>query len=118
MIRVGSARMQNMRIAQELNITDIQHHVQRETDASLLEDAESLFLSLGKSGDDSRVAEAGQGADVVGVPLCVDAAVVAALEVDDAGADVLFFALGGFSLAVEVPDWLGEGLEDVWPFRG
>lgn len=39
--------------------------------------------------------------------------VVAAFEVDYAGADIFLLALAGFALAVEVPDWFGEGLEDI-----
>lgn len=50
--------------------------------------------------------------------LCVDAAVLAALQVHDARADVLILALAGLALAVEVPDRLGEGLQHVWAFDG
>lgn len=44
------------------------------------------------------------------VLLCVYAAVLASLEVHDACADELFLACACLALAVEVPDWLGEGL--------
>jgi hypothetical protein len=50
--------------------------------------------------------------------LCVYARVIAALEVDDAGADILLLALGCLALAVEVPDRLDEGLQDVGALCG
>lgn len=53
-----------------------------------------------------------------GALLCVDTGVLAALEVDHAGADVLILSFACLTLAVEVPDWFGEGLEDVWAFCG
>lgn len=50
--------------------------------------------------------------------LCVDTAVLAGLEVHHAGANVLVLSLACLALAVEVPDWLCEGLENVWAFCG
>lgn len=50
--------------------------------------------------------------------LDVDTWVVAAFEVDHAGADIFLLSLAGFALAVEVPDWLGEDLEDIRPLLG
>ena len=50
--------------------------------------------------------------------LCVYAALLAAFEVYDACADPLFLALAGLAFAVKVPDWFGEGFEDVGPFGG
>jgi hypothetical protein len=96
--------MQNVRIGQELNIPHIQNHMQREAVASLLQHLQGLLLGVGERRDDACVGEAGERADVVGVPFCVDAGVFAALEVDDACADVLVLALASFTFAVEVPD--------------
>jgi hypothetical protein len=42
--------------------------------------------------------------------LGVYTAVLAALEVHDAGSDELFIAFAGLALSVEIPNWLGEGL--------
>jgi hypothetical protein len=50
--------------------------------------------------------------------LCVDTGVLAAFEVYHAGADILFLSLACLALAVKVPDWFGEGLQDVWAFYG
>lgn len=50
--------------------------------------------------------------------LCVDTGVLAALEVNHAGADVTLLSFACLALAVEVPDWFSEGLEDVWAFFG
>lgn len=107
MIRISRPRMQNMRISQELNITHFQHHMQAEPVASLLKDLESLVLGIGQGRNDSGVGEAVQGPHVVWVPLCVDAAVFTALQVDDACANEFFLAFACFAFAVEVPDWFG-----------
>jgi hypothetical protein len=77
MIRVRSARMQNMRIRKELNIPNIQNHMQRQPHTSLLKNLQRLKLFLAQRGDDTRVAEAAERADVVGIPFCVDAGLVA-----------------------------------------
>ena len=45
--------------------------------------------------------------------LGVDTAINAGLEVEDAGADVGVLAGADFAFAVEIPDWLGEGFENV-----
>ena len=50
--------------------------------------------------------------------LCVNAALLAALEVHHTGANVIFLTLAFLTLAVEVPDWFCEGLEDIWAFYG
>lgn len=118
MIRISSPGMQDMRISQELNITNIQNHMQRETVARLLQHLQSFLLGVRERRDDACVGEAGERADVVGVPFCVNAALVAAFEVDDACADIFVFALAGLAFAIEVPDWFGEGFEDVGAFGG
>lgn len=110
--------MENMRIRQELDIAHIQNHMQRETVACLLQHLESFLLGVGERWDDACVGEAGEGADVVGVPFCVDAGVCAAFEVDDACADVFVLAFACFAFAVEVPDGFDEGFEDVGAFDG
>lgn len=118
MIRIRRPRMQHMRVGQELNIPNIQHHVQTQPGTGILQHLQRLELRLRERGDDACVREAGERAHVVRVPFCVDAAVRAALEVDDAGADVLFLACAGLAFAVEVPDWLREGPEDVGAVLG
>lgn len=107
MIRIRRPRMKNMRIRQELDIANVQDHMQTQTVASLLKNLESLGLGIGHGRNDSGVGEAVQGPHVVWVPLCVDAAVLAALEVYDACADEFFLAFAGFAFAVKVPDWFG-----------
>lgn len=120
--------MQDMRVRQELDIADIQDHVQRKSVAGILEDLDSVELGIAQWGDDARVGETGQRADVVRVPsgrtmsvyvLCeiglwlllgVYTAVLAALEVHDASPDELFLAFACLALSVEIPDWLGESL--------
>lgn len=46
MIRVRSTGMQNVRIGEELDITNIQHHMQRQTLAGLFQDLESIRLGI------------------------------------------------------------------------
>lgn len=92
--------------------------MQRETVACLLQHFQSFLLGVGEGRDDPCIGEAGERADIVGVPFCVNASVLASLEVDDACADIFFLAFARFALAVEVPDWFGEGFEDVGAFDG
>jgi hypothetical protein len=87
--------------------------MQRETVASLFQHLQSFLLGVRERRNDACVGESGERADVVGVPFCVDAALIATFEVDDACADVFVLALAGFTFAVEVPDWFGEGFENV-----
>ena len=54
----------------------------------------------------------------VGSLLGVDARVVAAFEIHDAGTDVFVFSLTGFAFTVKVPNWLGEGLENIGTLFG
>lgn len=60
--------MQNMRVSQELDIADIQDHVKRESVTGILEDLDSVELGIAERGNDARVGETGQRADVVRVP--------------------------------------------------
>lgn len=68
MIRVCGTGVQNVRIRQELNITDIKDHVQRQAHTGFFQHAQGFLLCVRQRGDDSCVAEAAEGADVVWVP--------------------------------------------------
>lgn len=68
MVLIRGARMQDMRIRQKLNIAYVQHHMQREPVAGLLKHPNRVQLGGRERRDDARVGEAGQRADVVGVP--------------------------------------------------
>jgi hypothetical protein len=68
MISVRSAGVQDMRIGQELDIANIENHVQRETLAGFFKNLQGLVLCWGQRGDDSCVTEAAEGTDVVWVP--------------------------------------------------
>ena len=68
MVLVGRTRVKHMRVSQELNVTDLEDHVEREFHAGIFEDLDSLVLSGREGWDDSRVGEAGERADVIGVP--------------------------------------------------
>jgi hypothetical protein len=87
--------------------------VQADFHASILQDLEGIELLRRQRGDLAGVREALERLDEVGVCFCEDARVVARLEVEKGNADVLLLAEGGLALAVEVPDWLCEGLGDV-----
>ena len=67
-VLVLGARVQHVRVGQELDIPDVEDHVQGEALAGLFEDFEGVELSGGEWRDDARVGEAAEGADVVGVP--------------------------------------------------
>lgn len=96
-----------------MDIAELKNHVQADFHASVLQDLEGIELLRGQGGDLARVREALERLDEVGVCFGEDARVVARLEVEKGHTDVLLLAEGGLALAVEVPDWLCEGLGDV-----
>lgn len=102
--------MQAVVVAHELDIADLEDHVQSEPLASALKDMRGLQLRLGQRRDFADIGEAGKGLDVVRIPLDVDLVVV---PVEDLGLDVGLLANGNLALAVEVPDGLGEGAGDI-----
>jgi len=101
--------MQHVRITQELDVTDFKDHVQRELHARLLKYGGGFFLRSGERRDHACVAEAGEGAHVVGIPFAVDSAFAlgTGLLIEDWLARVRFLASGDLAFAVEVPDRLG-----------
>lgn len=110
---VSRPGVQEMRVADELDVADLEDHVQRQPLARLLEDSQGPPLGLAQGRDDALVGEARQALDKVRVPLAVDAALAAGLEVEDAGADPLLLALADLALAVKVPHGLRQQLRDV-----
>lgn len=114
-VGVGRAAVQGVRVAEELDVADLEDHVQRQAHAGLLQHGGGVLLRVRQRRDDAGVAEAREGFHVVGVPFAVDARglVGAGLFVEDGLAGVGFLADGDFALAVKVPDGLGEGLGDV-----
>lgn len=110
---VRSPRVQHVCIAQELDIAHLQDHVQRQLLARLLQHGQGVDLRLAQGRDDALVAEPGQAADEVRVPLAVDAALAAGLEEEDGRLDPLLLALADLPLAVKVPHGLGQQLGDV-----
>lgn len=57
-----------MRVGDKLDVTDVKDHVECEALAGLLENFDGFELLGGERGDDAGVGEAGERADVVGVP--------------------------------------------------
>lgn len=110
---IGSPGVQEVRVTDELNVTNLEDHVQRQPLARLLEDSQGPPLGLAQGRDDALVGEARQALDKVRVPLAVDATLAPGLEVEDAGADPLVLALADLALAVEIPHRLGQQLRDV-----
>lgn len=106
--------MKHVLVAQELDITNLEDHVESETMASILENLCGLLLLWTEGWDDTLVGEARKRLDVVWIPLGVDTAVLAGLEVEDRSLDVWLLAVRHLALAVEVPDWLSEELGNVW----
>lgn len=60
--------MQDVRVGDELDVADIEDHVEGEALAGLLEDFDGFELLGGERGDDAGVGEARERADVVGIP--------------------------------------------------
>lgn len=68
MVRVRGASVQDVRVGDELDIADVEDHVQGQTLGGFFQNAEGFLLAVGEGGDDALVGEAREGADVVGVP--------------------------------------------------
>lgn len=60
--------VQDVVVGQELDVTNVQDHVQSEAQAGLVKDGSGAELLGRKRRDDALVAEAGQGLDVVWIP--------------------------------------------------
>lgn len=108
--------MQQVRVAQELDIANLKNHVQRQPLARLLKNLHSPQLLLAERRNQALVREAGEGLDVVGIPLAVQSALAAVLNIHNRLTDPLLLALGDLALAVKVPDGLGQELGDVGVF--
>jgi hypothetical protein len=115
MIRVSSPAVQDVRVREELDIANLEDHVQRQAHARVFKHLRGFDLCGRQRRDLANVAVAGEGLDVVGVPFAVDARglVGPCFLVEDGLAGVGFLAGGDLTLTVEVPDGLGEGLGDV-----
>lgn len=84
--------------------------------ANAFQGFQRVDLGRRKRGDDTRIGEASQRADVIGIPLAVHAlflALLGRLEIEDTRADVLVLAVRRLAFAVEVPHRLGQQLGDV-----
>lgn len=57
-----------MIVGQELDVANVEDHVQRELGAGCFQDEGSALLLGGERGNQTCVREAGKGADVVWVP--------------------------------------------------
>lgn len=60
--------MKNVGVGQELDVANLEDHVEGETVAGCLQHGKSFLLLGRERGNDACVGEAGQGSDVVGVP--------------------------------------------------
>jgi len=114
-VSISRAAVQGVRVAEELDVADLEDHVQRQAHAGFFQHGGGVLLCLGEGRDDAGVAEARERFHVVGVPFAVDAGglVGPGFFVEDGLAGVGFLADGDFAFAVEVPDGLGEGLGNV-----
>jgi len=75
--------MQDMLVAQELDVSNLQDHVQSQPVACFLQHLGSFEL-LGREGrDDTRVRESFKRLDIVWVPFRVHSWAVTGLEVED-----------------------------------
>ena len=117
-VGVSSTAVQNVRVCEELNVSDLKNHMQRQAHARILKNLSGLDLCGRERRDLALVAVAGEGLDVVRVPFAVDprSLIGARLLVEDRLAGVRFLAGGDLTLAIEVPDRLGESLSDVGVF--
>src|ERR1700733_1332634 len=100
MIPIRRPCMEYVLVTQKLYIPHVEHHVQFQTVARLLQPLRRLFLLRGERRDEPGIREARQGADEIGVPFRVDSAQPTGLEEEDGGADPLLLADTDLALAV------------------
>lgn len=121
-VGVSCARVQDVRVGNELNVADLEDHVQGEAHAGLLQDARSLLLRFAEGWDFADVAEALERVHVVRVPFAVHAGgfLGSGFLVEDGLASVRLLAGGDFAFTVEIPDGLCEGFGNVGmlPLKG
>jgi len=110
---VRCARMQDVRIAQKLNVADLENHVQGEFQAGVLQDLGGVHLRGRQRRDLAGAAESRERLDVVGIPFRVDSSVGTGFFVEDGLAGVRLFAFGDLAFAVEVPDGLSQGVYHI-----
>lgn len=67
-VLVRCAGMQDVVVGQELDVANVENHVQREALGRLFKDGGGALLGVGERRDEPRVREARQRADVVGIP--------------------------------------------------
>lgn len=83
MIFVRCSSMKYMLVAQELDISDLEDHVEPQFVAHFFQYLSSLDLFRRQLRDDASVHETPQALHVVWIPLAVYSAVLALLEVED-----------------------------------
>lgn len=105
--------MQQMCIAQELDIANLKNHMQCQPLACLLENLHCPQLLLAQCRNQPLVAKASQRLDIVRIPLAVKPPLAAVLQIHNRLTDPLLLALRHLALAVKVPDGLGEELGHV-----
>lgn len=108
--------MQHVVVAQELDISNFENHVQTQALASLLKHLEGLELFWRKWWNNTLARKSLEGLDIVGIPLGIHSWVWSGLEVEDGCANIRLISYTLLTLSIKVPDWLGESLCNVWAF--
>lgn len=115
-VLVGGACMEDVVVADELNVTHLEDHVQRETLGRLLENLHSLELLWRRRGNEARLNVAAERSNVIRVPVDDEPVVGFALGESEHGAsDPSALAIAHLAFTVKVPDRAGQCLGDVRP---
>lgn len=102
-----------MRITQELDIANLQNHMQRQTLARLLQHRQRMPLRLAQPRNDALVAKPRQALDKVRIPLAVHTSLAPRLEEEHTRLDPLLLALAHLALAIKVPHRTGQQLGHI-----
>jgi len=123
-----------MLIRQELNISNLKYHMQRQSFAGLFEDVGSFDLGGREWGDDACWGEAVEGTYEVGIVseksvrnfgcdvrvggslLAVHTPLSPRLKVKNTSSYVWISPFADFSFAVDIPNGLGQYLQGIRPF--
>ena len=116
---VRSTRMQYVKIAHKLNISNLQNHMQRQILASFLQNIDSLLLLLTQRRNKRGwwIREPREGAHEIRVEFAVYSALLPgrplALEIQYGGADVWVLPITDLAFAIEVPDRLAKEIDYI-----
>ena len=105
-----------MGIADELNISHFQDHVQRQALGGFLQGLRRVFLLGAQGRNQTLIREPLEGSDVIRVPLDIDSVLATVFEIYDRLSGPLLLSTRDLAFAIEVPNRLRQQISHVGIF--